>query len=59
MKRAAVNGFIAAEPIAKLFKRALSNSHPSKTKNGRIKTIQPNIREQFFKNSTLLFNTDQ
>src|SRR5882672_7494033 len=54
MKRMAVRGFIGAEPITKIFKVILSICHPNKTKNGRIKTIHPNTREQFFRNSNLV-----
>jgi len=55
MKRIAVSGFIEADPIARLFNVALSVCHPSKTKNGMIKTIHPKALEQYFRNLTLVF----
>lgn len=55
IKKTAVSGFMGTDPMNKFFKAILSISHPSKTKNGVTKTIHPNIVEQRFRNSTLVF----
>jgi hypothetical protein len=55
IKKTAVNGFMGTDPMTRFFKVILSICHPNKTKSGMIKTVQPNILEQFFRNSTLDF----
>jgi hypothetical protein len=55
MKSKAVIGFIGLKPNAKFFIVSLLICHPTKTINGRTKTIHVNALEQFLRKSIPLF----